>query len=353
FIFGYIGYDMKNAFEKLESKNQDSKLFPEAYLWVPDCVLKIQSENFEFLQGEKKQEHFAFLNYFLEEETDQNFHPYEFNFVPTTSKEKYLETVLKLKEHIQLGDIYEINYCQEMVAENVKINFSLDAYFKMNKITKAPFSSFFQFDEFSLFCGSPERYIRKQGTELISQPIKGTAARSQNIDEDLSFIKALKNDPKEQAENIMIVDLVRNDLSRIADKNSVVVTELMGVHSFETVHQLISTVKCTIPEQTSFLDVLKVSFPMGSMTGAPKIKAMELIEKYEDFKRGIYSGTVGYITPNGDFDFNVVIRSLFYNKKLERLTCAVGGAITIHSDPEKEYLECKTKIQRILDGMNE
>ena len=353
YVFAYFAYDLKNAIENLSSQNIDNKEFPEAFLWVPECVVKMYGESFDFLQGEKETEHFKFLNYFLEEETDQNYHAYQFDFKPCTSKEKYLKNVEKLKEHIQLGDIYEINYCQEYVAENVQLNFALDAYFKMNKITKAPFSSFWQMGDFNLFCGSPERYLRKSGKELISQPIKGTAPRSKNKQEDIALMEQLKNDPKERAENVMIVDLVRNDLSRIADKNSVEVSELLQVHSFETVHQLISTVKCKVPENISLTDVLRATFPMGSMTGAPKIKAMELIEKYEDFKRGIYSGTVGYITPKGDFDFNVVIRSLFYNRKTKKLSCAVGGAITIHSDPEKEFEECKTKIQRILDGMNE
>lgn len=353
YIFGYIGYDVKNDIEQIESKNEDYKDFPDVFLWVPECVVSMNSENLEFLQGEKTTEHFEFLNYFLEEETDENFHPYNLNFRAITPKDKYLACVNKIKEHIQKGDIYEANYCQELVAEDVQINFALDAYFKLNRITKAPFSSFLQFDHYSIFCGSPERYIRKHGSKLISQPIKGTAARSNDVEEDQKLKEQLLADKKERSENVMIVDLVRNDLSRVAEKGTVEVSELFGIYSFETVHQMISTVECKLPETTTFSDVLKATFPMGSMTGAPKLRAMEIIEQYEDFKRGIYSGTIGYITPKGDFDFNVVIRSLFYNGEKKRLTCAVGSAITIHSDPEKEYQECLTKVQRILDGMNE
>lgn len=353
YIFGYIGYDVKNDIENLQSENEDYKGFPDVFLWVPECVVSMNSENLEFLQGEKSSEHFEFLNYFLEEETDENFHPYSLDFRPVTPKDSYLKAVEKIKEHIQKGDIYEANYCQEMVAENVQLNFALDAYFKLNRITKAPFSSFLQFDHYSIFCGSPERYIRKQGSKLISQPIKGTARRSLNVQEDEKLKADLLADQKERSENVMIVDLVRNDLSRIAKKNTVNVSELFGIYSFETVHQMISTIECELGDDIHFADVLKATFPMGSMTGAPKLRAMEIIEEYEDFKRGIYSGTIGYITPKGDFDFNVVIRSLFYNGKKERLTCAVGSAITIHSDPEKEYEECLTKVQRILDGMNE
>ncbi len=353
FIFGYLGYDLKNELENLNSKNLDNKEFPDLFFWVPKYVVKLQGEHFEFVQGDKTKESFEFLNYFLEEETDQNFHSYKLDFQPTTSKEKYLENVIKLKEVIQQGDIYEINYCQEFLAENVDINFSLDTYFKLNNITKAPFSSYVQFDEYTIFCGSPERYIKREGDKLLSQPIKGTAKRNPDKEQDELLKEQLKTDPKERAENVMIVDLVRNDLSKIATKNSVVVDELCGIYSFKTVHQMVSTVSCELKEKTSFTDVLRATFPMGSMTGAPKVSAMELIEEFENFKRGIYSGSIGYIDPEGDFDFNVVIRSLFYNKKKKMMTCDVGGAITIQSDPEKEYEECLTKVQKILNGMNE
>ena len=205
---------------------------------------------------------------------------------------------------------------------------------------------------FEIFSGSPERYIKKEGLKLISQPIKGTAKRGQSKEEDLRLKERLLADPKERAENVMIVDLVRNDLSKIARKNSVKVDELFGIYSFETVHQMISTISCEVEETTSFTDVLKATFPMGSMTGAPKHSAMKLIEKHENFKRGIYSGAIGYIAPNGDFDFNVVIRTLIYNRETKYLSCPVGGAITIQSSPEAEYEECNIKVQSILKGMN-
>ncbi len=353
YLFGYLSYDLKNEIENLTSNNIDNKEFPDLFFWVPKYVVKLQNEHFEFVQGDKTKESFDFLNYFLEEETDRNFHPYDLDFQPTISKEEYLKNVVELKEHIQQGDIYEVNYCQEFLVENVDINFSLDAYFKLNNITKAPFSSFVQFDDYTIFCGSPERFMKRNGDKLISQPIKGTAKRNADMEKDEMLKAELLSDPKERAENVMIVDLVRNDLSKLATKNSVEVDELFGIYSFETVHQMISTVSCDLKENTSLTDVLKATFPMGSMTGAPKMSAMNLIEKHEDFKRGIYSGSIGYIDPEGDFDFNVVIRSLFYNRKKKMMTCDVGGAITIQSDPEKEYEECLTKVQKILDGMNE
>jgi len=351
-LVGYISYDVKNELEDLVSENEDRLQLPLIYFWSPKYVVRMKNENFEFLQGDKTEESFAFLNYFIEEETDQNFHDYVFPFKPRTTKEEYLKSVNKLKEHIQKGDIYEVNFCQEFYAEGVEIEYPLDAYFKLNLITRAPFSTFLTINDYSIFCGSPERYLNKTATRLKSQPIKGTSKRSASKEEDELLKANLQNDPKERAENVMIVDLVRNDLSKIAENNSVKVDELFGVYSFETVHQLVSTISCDIDPSLNFTDILKATFPMGSMTGAPKVRAMELIEENENFKRGLYSGTIGYISPNGNFDFNVVIRTLIYNKMKKYLSCAVGGAITINSDAEKEYEECLVKVQRILEGMN-
>lgn len=352
YIFGYLSYDLKEQLHGLQSTKTDKLHFPDAFFWTPKYVVKLDKEHVEFLQGEKNSESLNFIDFFMEEETDQNFHPYAFDFKPRISKEKYLDRIVQVKEQIQLGNIYELNYCQEFFAENVKIDYPLDTYFKLNKITQAPYSSYLQFDEFAVFCGSPERFLNKRGNKLMSQPIKGTAPRGLSVEEDEKLKNALAVDPKERAENIMIVDLVRNDLSRIANANSVNVDELCEIYSFETVHQMISTISCDLKSDVNLIEILKATFPMGSMTGAPKLRAMELIEEFESFKRGLYSGSIGYIAPNGDFDFNVVIRSLLYNRKQEYLSCSVGGAITIQSDPEKEYEECLVKVKRILDGIN-
>jgi para-aminobenzoate synthetase component 1 len=268
------------------------------------------------------------------------------------SKEEYLDKVVAIKNHIQEGNIYELNFCQEYFADNVEIKDSIETYFKLNTITKAPYSAFLQVDDFSVFCGSPERFLKKTERTLISQPIKGTAPRGFTAEKDEQLRSALADDPKERAENIMIVDLVRNDLSRLAAKNSVKVDELCKIYSFETVHQMISTISCEIEQDVNFTDILKATFPMGSMTGAPKLRSMELIESFESFKRGLYSGSLGYIAPNGDFDFNVIIRAVLYNQKSRYLSCAVGSAITIKSDPEMEYEECMVKVKRIMDGIN-
>ena len=275
------------------------------------------------------------------------------SFSARTTKENYLKNVVRVKSLLQQGEIYELNYCQEFFAEDVLIKNPFQTYFKLNKLTKAPFSVFLKMDEHFIFCGSPERFLQKKDKKLISQPIKGTAARGNSEKEDLVNKVLLQNNQKERSENIMIVDLVRNDFSKIAEKNSVTVDELCAIYTFETLHQMISTVCCEVKENQSFTDIIRATFPMGSMTGAPKLNAMKYIDELEDFSRGIYAGSIGYIQPNGDFDFNVIIRSLVFNKEDKYLSCAVGGAITILSEPEEEYAECQIKIGKIINAFNE
>ena len=347
-----LSYELKNHIEGLSSANPDIHEFPLGYAWVPKYLVDINKEHVHFVQGERDRTSMEFIDYFMEEEIDQNFHPFPYKFEERLPRDEYIAQVKALQEEIQQGNIYEVNFCQEFYANDVKIDYPLDSYFKLNQLTRAPFSSFFSIDDFMIFCGSPERYLLRQGDKLVSEPIKGTTKRGASTQEDEALKAALLADPKERAENVMIVDLVRNDLSKIALPNSVDVEELFGIYTFETVHQMISRISCQVPPEMKFIDILKATFPMGSMTGAPKRSAMELIEKHENFKRGIYSGSIGYIKPSGDFDMNVVIRTLIYNKKKNYLSCPVGGAITIKSDPEREYEECLVKVKGILDGMN-
>ena len=353
YLFGFLEYDLKNEIENVSSENHDGVQFPSIYFWNPEFVVEIKNNEFEFVQGIQNEIASNYVIEFLKQIKKQTIKPFNFHFQPRISKEKYINKVVSLKNEIQLGNVYEVNFCQEYFSQNVQINNPIEAYTKLNKITKAPFSVYFDNENFSVFCGSPERFIKKSGAKLISEPIKGTSKRGETIEEDQTYIQELKSNPKERSENIMIVDLVRNDLSKIAKKNSVQVDELCGIYSFETVHQMISTISCEIENTVSFTDILKATFPMGSMTGAPKLSAMNLIESHESFKRGIYSGSIGYIKPNGDFDFNVVIRTMIHNKKNNYLSCAVGSAITILSDPEKEFEECAVKVNRIINGMNE
>ncbi|MCH2223431.1 MAG: anthranilate synthase component I family protein [Crocinitomicaceae bacterium] len=352
YILLNLSYDLKNSIESLSSMNKNNTGFPLGYAWVPKYMVDIDKENFVFIHGERDSTSMEFIDHFLEEEIDQNYTPFPHKLKPRISKESYLKHVNALKEEIQQGNIYEVNFCQEFFAENVDIPKPLDSYFKLNGLTRAPFSSFFSIGDHVVFGGSPERFLLRQGNKISSEPIKGTKKRGKTPEEDEILKQALLNDPKERAENVMIVDLVRNDLSRIALPNSVNVEELFGIYTFETVHQMISKIVCEVSNDVTFTDILRATFPMGSMTGAPKISAMKLIDKHENFQRGIYSGSIGYIKPNGDFDMNVVIRTLIYNKIDKYLSCAVGGAITIKSDAETEYEECLVKIKGILDGMN-
>ena len=243
-----------------------------------------------------------------------------------------------------------MNFCQEFYAENAEIN-PVAVFQKLNEISKAPFTSFFKNEANYLMCASPERFLKRQNNTLISQPIKGTRKRIQDKKQDNLLKQQLFFDEKERSENVMIVDLVRNDFSKIAIKNSVDVEELFGIYSFEQVHQMISTITCNIEQNLSFSEIIKAVFPMGSMTGAPKIAAMELIEQYEPTKRGLFSGAVGYITPKGNFDFNVVIRSILYNSTNNYISIQAGSAITIDCDAEKEYEECLLKAKAMLEAL--
>jgi para-aminobenzoate synthetase component 1 len=263
------------------------------------------------------------------------------------SKPEYLEAFSKLKTHIQRGDIYEVNLCQEFYAEGATID-PLLTYRELNRVSPTPFSTFFKIRDRYILSASPERFLAKRGETLVSQPIKGTAPRGRSPEEDSRIIKELRNNPKEIAENVMIVDLVRNDMTRSAKPGTVAAENKLEVKSYQQVHQLVSTVTCTKNPCISDIEAIKNIFPPGSMTGAPKISAMRLCDSYEASRRGVYSGTVGYFAPNGDFDFNVIIRTILYNKTQKYLSFHTGGAITYSAEAEKEYAECLLKAGAIL-----
>ena len=355
YIFGFLSYDIKNEIESLNSKNTDELKFPIAYFFVPKNVVKIENNSFSFIQGAQSKVNINFVSHFISN-INRGIQKIKtpVQWTARTSKEKYLNVVSDIINEIKNGNIYEANYCQEYYAKNVFIESPISCYDTLNSMSNAPFSSYINIDdELFSFCGSPERYIKLEDNRLTSQPIKGTAPRSSSNVEDQKNINRLINSKKDQSENVMIVDLVRNDLSKIAKQNTVKVDELCGLYSFKTVHQLISTVSCEIDKSVDFKSILQATFPMGSMTGAPKLSAMNIIEEKEDFKRGLYSGSIGYIKPNGDFDFNVVIRSLLYNKKKKYLSCSVGGAITYDSDPKSEYDECQIKVGKLMSIFND
>lgn len=348
-LFGYFSYDLKNDTEKLTSNNFDGLHFPDLFFFQPKKLF--------LLKGNQLEVHYLLMcdDEFVNDYNDIisielcDFATFrEMNISQRISKENYLSKVNKMLEHIQRGDIYEANFCMEFFAENAIIN-PLEIYQKLNAISKPPFAVFFKNNQQYLLSASPERYLKKEGNKVISQPIKGTAKRFSDATLDEKAKNDLAGNPKERSENIMIVDLVRNDLSKTATKGSVEVEELCGIYSFEQVHQMISTITSNVAENRVPVDIIKSTFPMGSMTGAPKISAMNIIENLEETKRGLYSGSVGYFSPENDFDFNVVIRSILYNAQNQYLSFSVGSAITSKAVPEQEYEECLLKAKAMFE----
>lgn len=348
-LFGYLSYDLKNDIEDLRSNNFDGLEFPDLFFFQPKKVFLLKGNELEiqyllFCDDEFEDD----FNEIVESQS-RSFGTKAESSAPLKieqriSKDLYVEKVNQMLHHIHIGDMYEANFCMEFYAENAVID-PQEKFRKLNEISQAPFSVFFKNHKHFLLSASPERYLKKVGETIISQPIKGTSKRAADPVEDEESKATLASDEKERAENIMITDLVRNDLSHTAQKGSVEVKELCGIYSFLQVHQMISTVVSKLDKQYSAVDVLKSTFPMGSMTGAPKISVMKIIENVEETKRGLYSGAVGYFTPESDFDFNVVIRSILYNQEKQYVSFSVGSAITSKSVPEKEYEECLLKAR--------
>jgi para-aminobenzoate synthetase component 1 len=350
-IFGFLTYDLKNQIEYLNSTNIDNFDFPSLYFFKPRYIIEVKGGKVIF--NRNYPESFELYERIMNQTTDDGQLSAEvvLFLISRTTKEDYLVNVRNIKAQITAGDFYEMNYCCEFYAEQSRIG-PLAVFNKLNDRSKAPFSTFFKLNDKYLLCSSPERFLKKKGNKIISQPIKGTIRKGINEEENVSLRKHLLHSEKERAENVMIVDLVRNDLSKNAIPGTVKVEELFGIYEFPTVHQMVSTVTVTLNDKVDPVDVIKDAFPMGSMTGAPKVEVMKNIERYEDQKRGLYSGSIGYFTPDGDFDLNVVIRSVFYNAATEYVSIQVGGAITYDADPEAEYEEVLLKAKGMLDALN-
>ncbi len=355
FLFGFLSYDLKNEIEPILKKslntvNSGHFEFPNCFFYQPKHLVRIEGEKCIISSIAANPE--AVFDEISQVEipnfSNRNFSGLQINSRET--RESYLDKVERVRQFIEAGDVYELNFCNEFWVKDMKVcPYSL--FQELNKNAKAPFSSFFRLKDQFLLCCSPERFMMKNGDTLRSQPIKGTAKRGSNEVEDLLIQTELQSNPKERAENVMIVDLVRNDLARSCQPGTVEVEELFGIYPFENVNQMISTVVGTIRPELHPVDAIKNAFPMGSMTGAPKVAAMQLIEELENVKRGMFSGSVGYFTPERDFDFNVVIRSLLYHQKARQLSFSVGGAITYDSIPEKEYEESLLKAQGIFETL--
>jgi para-aminobenzoate synthetase component 1 len=354
-IFGHLSYDLKNEIEGLRSSLPDHIGFPDLFFFVPEIVVIVDEHQLRI--GTFGMDHEDIFESILHQPVFQKDSLLQdVNIQQRIEKPAYLQTVQMLKEHIRRGDCYEINFCQEFYLTDITID-PVEVFSKLTRLSPNPFSAYYKTGNRYLLCASPERYLRKTGRQIISQPIKGTLQRVlTNIEQDRVQKEKLLSSQKDRSENVMVVDLVRNDLSRVCMEGSVKVDELFGIYSFPQVHQMISTVSGELKKGVAFEEIIRATFPMGSMTGAPKRKVMQLIEQYEKSRRGLFSGAVGYIAPGGDFDFNVVIRSILYNSDNRYLSFPTGSAITHYSDPEAEYAECMLKgeaMRRVLEGEEE
>jgi len=346
-LFGHLGYDLKNEIEQVYSTNPDNIQFPDLFFFEPEIIIRL-SENEMIIEADDPAAVFAGIAD-TASHTSPVFDTSSIKIQNSFSRQEYISIITDLRKHIMRGDCYEINFCQEFFAENARIN-PVSIYKKLSAISPNPFSALYRMNDRWLLCASPERFLKKQGNSILSQPIKGTSIRVVNdTQQDDKNKEYLKHSSKDRSENVMVVDLVRNDLAKICEEGSVKVDELYGIYSFPQVHQMISTVSGELKKDISFSSIIRATFPMGSMTGAPKKRVMELIEQYEQTKRGIFSGALGYISPSGDFDFNVVIRSIMYNAETEYLSFQAGSGITFYSSPDSEWEECLVKAAAIRE----
>ncbi len=348
YVTGFFGYDLKNEVEHLSSSNADHLNFPDLYFFAPQYIIIINGNEVEIIADDAESIFNTIEQQVIVITDELNNVKLQTRF----TKAEYLDTAEKIKAHIARGDIYVTNFCQEFFANDAVID-PVAVFLQLNQISPNPFAAFFKWKDNYVLCASPERFLAKRDTQLISQPIKGTAKRGNNETEDEAIKQELRNHTKELQENVMIVDLVRNDLTHSAKPGTVKTEELFAIHSFKQVHQMTSTVVCQLRDDVPPVEAIKNTFPMGSMTGAPKISAMQLMEQYERSKRGVYSGAIGYFSPDDDFDFNVVIRSLLYNATERYLSFHAGSAITFHADPEKEYEECLLKAKAVMEVLGQ
>jgi para-aminobenzoate synthetase component I len=348
-LFGHLAYDVKNEIEQTSSSHDDNVGFSTLFFFEPDVLIRFNKRELMIeTSGQDAQE---ILNEILNARSSDQSAQHSIRLSSRLGRQEYIGIIEELKSHILRGDCYEINFCQEFFAENVIVD-PVEVYKNLSIISPNPFSALYRLDEKYLICASPERFLKKIGNKIVSQPIKGTSKRADDQFMDEVQKNKLLNSSKERSENVMVVDLVRNDLSKICKEGTVKVDELYGIYSFPQVHQMISTVSGTLNSNVSFCDIIRATFPMGSMTGAPKKKVMDLIEKYEKTKRGIFSGALGYITPEKNFDLNVVIRSIMYNSSRGYLSFQTGSGITFYCDAEKEWEECLLKAQAMIQVLH-
>ncbi len=344
-LFGHLGYGLYTRERCSVQVRPDPLGFPDLYFFEPEIVLTLRGSELT-IHAENPQEIFREIEHCISRRSEEEDR-LQVEIRSRITRDQYLEIIRKLQGHLHRGDCYEINFCVDFFADGVRIDpFTL--FRKLTRVSPNPFSGFYRLQDKWLLCASPERFLQKKENRLISQPIKGTLPREQpGGTPDEKEREKLRTSAKDRSENVMVVDLVRNDLSQVCIEGTVKVEELFGIYSFPQVHQMISTVSGELAESIQFSEIINATFPMGSMTGAPKRRVMELIDRYEMAKRGLFSGALGYLDPCGDFDFNVVIRSLMYNSANGYLSFQAGSGITIYSDAEKEWEECLVKAAAI------
>ena len=346
-LFGHLSY---NALGNAYSANPPADInFGKGFFFEPQILLRLKGEELELLKADRP---FSEIWKEISETVpdEKNTDQAKFN---VASKGAYIQSIEQLHRHIRRGDCYEINFCRKFSAENAETD-PVAVYRRLTALSPVPFAALYKLADKYCICASPERFLRKQGSKLISQPIKGTSPRylTDPVKDEESRASLLASE-KERSENVMIVDLVRNDLSIVCERASVKVKELFGIYTFPRVHHMISTIEGTVAEEIKFTEILEACYPMGSMTGAPKKKVMELIERYEKYDRGLFSGSVGYISPEGDFDFNVVIRSIFADRTEKKISFFAGSGITFNSIAENEYEECEAKAEAMIRVLSE
>lgn len=343
-VFGHLSYSLKNSLHTLTDKKNDKIGFPPYFFFLPEIVLTLACTELSVYARDPS----AVFEQIMAESAGEVMQPSSpLQIRPVLSKDAYIQKINALKAHILRGDCYEVNFCQELFAEGAALE-PHSIFQNLMAVSPNPFSAFYRLGDRYLLCASPERFLAKRNQRLISQPIKGTSRRDlYDAVNDERLKECLKESRKEQAENVMVVDLVRNDLTRICKPATVKVDELFGIYSFPQVHQMISTISGEMVDGITFSAILEATFPMGSMTGAPKLNVMKLIDAYEPSARGLFSGSVGYKSPDGDFDWNVVIRSILYNSTNQYVSYLVGSGITYYSDAVQEWEECMLKAEAI------
>jgi len=367
---GYFSYDLCHFIERLPATTVDDLKLPECYFGFYDLVLafdNLQSRTYVISTGfpelgepERIERATRRLNEVRDKLADVPSSGAEAPFTyissptqPVTLKEgfthkQYVDAVEKARQYIIAGDIFEVNLSQRFEAELSITPYEL--YRRLRQINPAPFACYLGFDGVSVVSASPERFLHLRGDQVETRPIKGTRPRGKTPREDETLANELLSSSKDRAENIMIVDLERNDLGRVCRYGTVKVTELAILEVFPTVFHLTSTVVGRLREGKNGIDLLKATFPGGSITGAPKVRAMEIIDELEPTKRSVYTGSIGYLSFNGDLDLNIAIRTFLV--KGRRVYFQVGGAVVYDSDPEAEYQETLDKARALIDALN-